>query len=352
LLATVVLLMASSSGNGQEFSLLEQFMKEPLQFLPLGIALVVMIVVRLLVRRAVQPSQEPSIPQESASSKIVLTQIFIYPIKSCKGIALQKATIGPFGLENDRRWMVYNSETNRFCTQRVLPKMALIAPSFEGNNLCLNFPDMPTMKIPTGKNQRQSPIVSNIGIWKDNVRGVDEGDDIASWISDCLQTPGLRLIRMCDNHDRPIPQEWMHKDIKTSQQLVSYADGFPFLLASEESLQELNSRLPSGVDRLPMTRFRPNLVIKGLDAGFDEDKWAKIKIGNATFRVTKKCTRCKLTTVDPEMGAFAGDEPLRTLKTFRKGLLEGKDEVCFGQNLVHERSGGELQLGQAVQVIS
>jgi len=231
--------------------------------------------------------------------------------------------------------------------------MALITPSFAGNNLLLAFPQMPSIKIPiSGKTQAQEPIVSNIGLWKNEVRGVDEGDTVANWISDCLQTPALRLIRMCDNHDRTIPEEWMHKDMKQAQQLVSYADGFPFLLASEESLKEVNSRLPSGVNPLPMLRFRPNFIIQGVDAGFEEDTWTKIKIGDNPFRVTKKCTRCKLTTVDFETGTFAGDEPLRTLKTFRKGLLEGKDEVCFGQNLVQESYGGQVKVGQAIQIIA
>jgi len=344
---------ANQNAELQQGSSLGQFFQQDsLQFVPLLLALLVMIGVRLWVRKVLKPAQEIKDPK-STSSKIVLKEINIYPIKSCKGITLQKAKIGPYGLENDRRWMVYNTETNRFCTQRTFPKMALISTSFEGNYLCLNFPEMPTMKIATkGKEQLQEPIVSNIGLWKNEVRGVDEGDSIANWISDCLQTPGLRLIRLCDNHDRCIPEEWMHKDMKNTNQLVSYADGFPFLLASEESLADLNSRLPSGIDRLPMMRFRPNFVVGGLDVGFDEDTWSKINIGNTTFRVTKKCTRCKLTTVDPQTGAFAGDEPLRTLKTFRKGLLEGKDEVCFGQNLVHEKSGGQVEVGQIIQIIS
>jgi len=343
--------MASASGN-QGFSI-QQFLQEPLQFAPLLLAVGVMIGVRILVRKVLKPAENTNISITSTSSKVVLTNIYIYPIKSCKGIAVQKAKIGPYGLENDRRWMVYNTSTNRFCTQRVIPIMALIAPSFVGGNMCLDFPTKPTIKVPiSGKNQKQEPIVSNIGIWKDDVRGVDEGDDVAAWISDCLQTPGLRLIRMCDNHDRSIPQEWMHKDMEVDRQLVSYADGFPFLLASEESLQELNSRLPSGVDKLPMMRFRPNLVVKGLDAGFEEDTWTKIKIGNTVFRVTKKCTRCKLTTVDPTKGSFAGNEPLNTLGTFRKGFAEvGKDEVCFGQNLVHEEYGGQVEVGLPIEVL-
>jgi hypothetical protein len=340
--------MASSSGIGQEFGLSELF-KEP--YIPIVFALAVMIGVRIIVRKVLKPSV-PFSPNSEISSKVVLTGIYIYPIKSCKGIALQKAKVGPYGLENDRRWMVYNTETNRFCTQRTMPKMALIAPTFEGENMCLNFPEMPTMKVPiSGKRQKQEPIVSDIGIWKDNVRGVDEGDDVAAWISNCLNTPTLRLIRLCDDHDRSIPSNWMHKDMEADRQLVSFADGFPFLLASEESLEDLNKKLPSGVNKLPMLRFRPNFVVKGLDAGFEEDLWTKIKMGSTVFRVTKKCTRCKLTTVDPSKGAFAGDEPLNTLKTYRKGLLEGKDEVCFAQNLVHEDIGGQVTVGMPVEIL-
>jgi uncharacterized protein YcbX len=343
---------SASFTNTKPTSWNQLFQNDPLQFLPVALAIVVMILVRVWIRKSFSSPKPPKIAPKSAGNTIILKQIYIYPIKSCKGIPLQRAKITPFGLENDRRWLIYNTETNRFVTQRVIPKMALISPSFEDNYLCLNFPEMPTIKIPrSGKDQAKEPLVSNVGIWGDSVSGVDEGDAVAKWINDCLKQTTLRLIRMPDNHDRSIPKAWMHKDLDSTEQLVSYADGFPFLLASEESLKELNARLPSGVSSLPILRFRPNIVIEGLDAGFDEDTWTKIKIGNSTFRVTKKCTRCKMTTVDFETGAFVGDEPLRTLKTFRKGLLEGKDEVCFGQNLVHEGLEGEVQVGQKVHVV-
>jgi len=277
-------------------------------------------------------------------------EINIYPIKSCKGISLQRAKIGPYGFENDRRWMLYNTETNRFLTQRQHPQMALVTPRFEGEHLCLDFPALETLRIPiSGKEQKQGPIVQEIGLWKASVRGVDEGDEVAEWFKQAIRVKfAVRLIRLCDNHDRQVPEDYAQKDMKKEKQLVSFADGFPFLVISEDSLTDLNSRMEKP---LPMKRFRPNIVINGCEP-FEEDVWQKVKIGSTVFRHVKKCTRCKLTTVDPDQGEFAGDDPLKTLRTYRKGLLEGaKDEVCFGQNLIHENIGGEVQVGQTVEIL-
>jgi len=335
-------------------SFLELIQKDPMQVLPLFAAVFVMIGVRLWVRKALA-QKKPKVPK-STTAKIVLTGITIYPVKSCKGITMQQAKVGPFGLENDRRWMLYGTNTKRFITQRQNPRMSLIVPSFKDSHLCLDYPNLPTLKIPLGAGaQRMEPIVENIGIWKSFANGVDEGDEVAAWFSKALEHSAepVRLIRISEGHSRPVPSDWMQTDMKKEQQLVSYADGFAFLLTSNESLSVLNSKLPSDSEKLPMCRFRPNFVVEGLDEGFDEDTWTKIRIGETTFRVVKPCTRCKLTTVDPDKGEFAGEEPLRTLKTFRKGIIEHqKNEVCFGQNLLHETHGSQISVGQRVEVLA
>jgi len=234
--------------------------------------------------------------------------------------------------------------------------LALVNPSFDqdGKYLHLDFHNLPTLKIPLGvEEQRNEPIVIDIGIWKDMTRGVDEGDEVAAWFQKVAQySEPVRLLRLVGDHNRTVPTKYVQEDMKIENQLVSYADGFPFLLASMESLALLNSKIPSSVKPLPMRRFRPNFIVAGLDDAFDEDSWSKIRIGDTVFRVVKHCTRCKVTTVDPEEGEFAGEEPIKTLKTFRKGLLEGKDEVCFGQNLIHETYGSIVSLGQRVEIVT
>jgi len=247
--------------------------------------------------------------------------------------------------------MIYDPVGMKFITQRQLPKLALVEPTITEDFLELDFPGMPTFKIPiSGRQQRQQPIINDVRLWKGLVRGIDEGDDISNWLQQAIQPEhSLRLMRLPDNHDRAVPKYYAQE---LTSQLVSFADGFPFLLAAEESLADLNSRLPKGEGPLPMRRFRPNLVIEGQGKPFAEDTWKRIKISGTVFRPVKKCTRCKLTTVDPDKGEFVGKEPLNTLGTSRKGLLKGGSEVCFAQNLIHESNFGEVTVGQIVEILS
>jgi len=248
--------------------------------------------------------------------------------------------------------MIYNPESMRFITQRQFPKMALITTTFVDNYLQLDFEGMSTLMIGAkGSVQTRGPVVEDIGLWKVKVKGVDEGDKAAKWFQKVLQSDHpVRLIRMLEDHDRCVPKKWRHEDM--AEELVSYADGFPFLLATEASLADLNSRLPNGTIPLPMRRFRPNFIIQGEVTPFEEDSWKKIQIGNTVFRLSKPCSRCKVTTVDPDKGEFGGEEPLETLKTFRKGIIpKDKDKVFFGQNLVHESTGGSVQIGDPVFIL-
>lgn len=274
-----------------------------------------------------------------------MKEIHVYPIKSCKGLSVYKWQIGPYGLINDRKWMIIDVENNknRFITQRQYPSLALIEPSFQGENLSITAPNMPTIRIPLSEKKRKKEPEIQVGIWKDTCRAIDEGDEIAEWLQKFLDRSHIRLVRMPEDHDR-----------KTDKgKLVAFADGYPWLLISNESLKELNSRIKEKT--IPMNRFRPNVVVEGVSEPFEEDKWKKISIGNIELFGTKKCTRCKTTTVDQATGAFTGPEPLQTLETFRKGLLEGsKNEVCFGMNMIHEmKTSGkiEIKVGQVVRVI-
>jgi uncharacterized protein YcbX len=315
-----------------------------LSILPVFVAVIAVLVgIRLWIKRT--PTQTS---QDSTVGGIVVTGIYIYPIKSCKGISVQSAKTDDFGFENDRRWMVVSGETNRFVTQRQMPRMALITPTLEKDFLVVNFPGQPTLRIPTSKSKRSNRSILDVGIWSDQVQGVDEGDEAAEWFQRVLDRTDVRLVRMPDDHQRQVPANWLQADMKKNN--VSYADGFPFLLAAEESLAELNSRIEG--NPLDMRRFRANIIIKGQENAYDEDTWQKIQVGNTVFRVVKKCTRCKLTTVDPDKGEFGTQEPLKTLQTYRKGLLaSAPSDVCFAQNLMHE-SNGEIRVGNRVEIVT
>jgi len=313
----------------------------------IGLSVAAAVVVGLTtfyLKQKKTPRGKSTTPLQSESS--TLTGIFYYPVKSCRGIAAQTANIGRLGFENDRQRMVINGETNRFVTQRQIPKLALITTEIKDNYLLLNAPNMETLKIPlNGFDDATGGKLRQVGVWSDDCEGLDEGDLAAQWIQTFLQTPNLRLVRTPDNHNRKIDDQYQ---VQGTENVVSYADGFPFLLISEGSLRELNSRIGNGSD-LPMNRFRPNLVVSG--AAFVEDTWKKIKIGNVILDLVKPCSRCKLTTVDQSKGEFGGIEPLNTLKTFRTGLIKtAKEEACFGQNGIHENLGS-VSVGQTIEIL-
>ena len=181
--------------------------------------------------------------------------------------------------------------------------------------------------------------VRAVRIWNDTVPARDCGDAAAAWLSDALAAP-CHLVHLGSQTDRKIRAAYAVHDGET----VSFADGFPVLLAAEASLATLNDRL---THKVPMLRFRPNLVVAGT-APWVEDTWRRIRIGEATFRVAKPCDRCIMTTLDPPTGLQPdGNEPLRTLSLFRRNAT---GSVMFGQNLVPEHCG-VIRVGDAVEVL-
>jgi len=333
----------STSGKGSSSlsGFWEVLQNDPSQYYGIILTIIVVITVRVFVRKYLLPKQNANV---SGSLKA----INVYPIKSCKGITASKWKINKYGLEHDREWMVIDSESNRFQTQRQLPKMALISPSLKQENsqemLYVDYPGMPTLKVSLSGNSNKQQTLRYVGIWDDQTTGIDEGDQAAAWFQQVLNKPTLRLVRVPPNNSRKVPPEY---NSEKGLNLVNFSDAFPFLLISEGSLGELNKRMQQGQSKsLPMNRFRPNLVIDGVSA-FAEDSFKRFKIGDVMFLGAKKCTRCKLTTVDQLSGSFDGEEPLRTLRTFRKGLLKGGEEVCFGENLIH-MGVGQVEVGQSV----
>ena len=262
---------------------------------------------------------------------IRLSGLYRYPVKSMAGEYLEECRLDGFGLERDRRWMVVDRE-GRFLSQRELPRMALITPRLGSEGLLLQAPAMPELAVPRPHDEAERVKVS---VWNDRC-AAQLGDPAShAWLSEFLGRE-CRLVHMPDDLVRTVDQRFAQPQDRTA-----FSDGFPLLLISQASLDELNSRLEKA---LPMLRFRPNLVVGGC-APYAEDGWRRIRIGESVLRVVKPCSRCKITTVDPST-AETGSEPLKTLAGYRRR----GNQVYFGQNLLHD-GPGTLRLGLPVEVI-
>jgi len=268
-------------------------------------------------------------------TRATLTHLNIYPVKSCRGIALANAMVGETGLADDRHWMLVRPN-GRFVTQRELPRMALIGTAVEAGGLTLSAPGRPPLAVARGATGEARAVT----VWKFTGSGIDCGELAARWCSEFLETP-LRLVRFDANAPRECSTQWTG----ATRAITEFADGFPILVISRASLAELNGRLPKA---LPMERFRPNLVIDGVEA-YDEDRIHELRVDGVALRLVKPCTRCSITTTDQQAGAVDGVEPLATLKTYRHDReLQG---VKFGQNaIVVSGAGSTLRVGQSFDI--
>jgi uncharacterized protein len=270
-----------------------------------------------------------------------LTALYLYPVKSCRGIAVDTAEVDARGLVGDRRFLVVDSES-RFLTQRVHPRMALIETALTSSALILSNSGHGSVSVSLSGIRRP---ISGVSVWKDTVTADDCGDEAAVWLTGFL---GLtcRLVHTGAAYSRPLP---LHKlpstlDVRLSTgHEVSFADAFPFLVISEESLADLNGRLDAP---LPMDRFRPNLVVAGA-APYAEDDWRRFRVGGVIFHGATRCGRCVVTTTD-QFTATRAPEPLHTLATYRRG---DEGAVVFGRNLIHETKTGRLSIGDAVELL-
>lgn len=272
-----------------------------------------------------------------------ISRLFIYPVKSCGGVELQEAVLTETGLEFDRAWMVVD-EQGEFVSQRELPRMALIVPKMRFHDMVLRAPGMLALHL--GMNEVESP--TRVQVWGDELAAWDMGQVAAQWLSDFLGRPGLRLARFDPEVTRLASRRWSG-DIEAP---IEFADGFPLLLASQASLDELNARLgAAGHPPVGMERFRPNLVLDGVSAQ-DEDRLAELRITTAegrqvVLRPVKPCARCPIPNVDPASAAIH-PEVLATLSTYRANpVLEGA--VTFGMNcVIVQGAGATLRVGDAV----
>ncbi|MCU7929880.1 MAG: MOSC domain-containing protein [Candidatus Thiodiazotropha sp. (ex Codakia rugifera)] len=263
---------------------------------------------------------------------IRLTGIHLYPVKSLAGIGQQRSQLDNYGLEHDRHWMVVD-EQGRFLSQRELPRMALIHVNLVAGGISLTAPGMPDIAV--GLPQQSSSNQLQVRVWNDDCMAISADPSANEWLSHFLQHT-CRLVAMADGMNRQVDQRYAGPLDRTA-----FSDGFPLLLTSRESLDDLNGRLPQP---LTMDRFRPNLVVSGCSP-FAEDEWSLIRIGDIVLRVVKPCSRCTITCVDPLTGE-RDVEPLKTLAGYRR---KG-NQVYFGQNLLHQQPG-ELEVGMMVEIL-
>ena len=255
-----------------------------------------------------------------------IASLHVYPIKSCGGIALAEALLIETGIEFDRAWMLVDP-SGRFVTQRDLPRMALVQPTLKTSEMVLRAPGMLALHV--ALDRVEAPV--QVTVWNDTVAAYDMGDLCAQWFTDFLGQP-LRLARFDPAQKRLSNPRWTGP----IQAENAFADGYPILVTSAAALTELNRRLEAqGLAPVTMARFRPNLVLDGLDA-HGEDSLDEIGFATDTgpvrLKLVKPCARCPIPDVDPvtaETGHAVGD----TLAGYRADArLDGA--ITFGMNAV------------------
>ncbi len=270
---------------------------------------------------------------------MTVTELNVYPVKSCRGIAIDTADIGRMGIRYDRQWMFVDAQ-GMFLAQRSdatvgveARTLCLIRAAFVDGVLRLTAPEMPPLDLPLdGRDGR----AMDVQVWDSRTTGIDQGDEAAAWAHGFLsrERPGAyRLVRMRDDVTRRASK---------GDSTLAFADGYPFLIISEASLVDLNVRL---AEPLPMNRFRPNIVLGGCEP-YQEDRLDRIRIGPVEFEGMSLCPRCPIPTTNQDTGERS-KEPLRTLATYRRT----DRGVVFGRNFNH-RGAGRITVGDRVHAVT
>ena len=252
---------------------------------------------------------------------LVLSHIFIYPIKSLGGISVDSAYADKQGLKYDRRYLLVD-ETGMFITKRDFPRLAFLKLSIIENGFkVLNTMDSSQTVIPFESDSKENVSVT---IWDDVCNAVMVSKDLNNWFSSAINKK-CSLVYMPDDEKRLVEKKYINEE-----HIVSFADAYPFLIIGQASLEDLNSRLQRSV---PMNRFRTNFVFTGGNP-YEEDNWKDFKISDAKFKAVKPCARCVITTTDQDT-AERSVEPLKTLSDYRKI----NNKVMFGMNVVCNKPG-------------
>ncbi|RDJ99693.1 MOSC domain-containing protein [Paraburkholderia lacunae] len=282
-----------------------------------------------------------------------ISELYVYPIKSCAGIALNEARLLATGFEYDRSWMVADPG-GAMLTQRVYPRMALIKVALAEHELVISAPGMRELRTPLDAAELAAPQPVQTTVWGDPVHGLDTGEASAAWFSTFLGVPA-RLLRFDPRRERIVDPEYTGEVGATTH----FADGFPLLVIGQASLDDLNLRLNrKGAPSIPIDRFRPNVVVTGLDP-YEEDYVESLSVGSAgseaqavQLQLVKLCSRCPMPTIDQAKGAPDPDwpnEPTDTMSAYRANAQRG-GALTFGNNAIVSRGAGAwLRVGQDVE---
>jgi len=261
---------------------------------------------------------------------IKVTDIYIYPVKSLKGIPLKEAETGLRGFKYDREWMITDSDY-QFLTQRQIEAMATISVSIAKDFLLLESSKGNELKINLNA-KREEPV--QVSVWRDTCDAFDEGEAASYWLTDELgywQGKTLRLVRFCSDRKRPVPTKYLHGREAES----SFSDQFPYLITSWDSLNKLNEGLrENGKQEVTMARFRPNIVVNDI-ASIENQTSLDLTSQdcNYEFGLRKPCKRCKITTINQDSGEIIDfKEPLLTLTSLH--FSSENSGAFFGQNAI------------------
>lgn len=267
-----------------------------------------------------------------------LTEIRRYPVKSCRGESVAEAVVEPWGLAGDRRWMLVDPDGTAI-TAREVNALVLVRPKLTPAGLRIRAEGRDDLEVAEPSGARV-PVT----LFGSSIEATPAADDAHAWLS-ALLGRDTRLVWLDDPTRRATSP-----DFSVAGDRVSFADGFPLLVTTEESLAALNddlmARTQGAQEPVAMTRFRPNVVVAGA-AAWAEDDWRRIRIGDAVFRAVKGCARCVLTTVDPDT-AERGHEPVATLARIRRW----DSATWFGVNLVPDEAGATIRVGDPVEVLA
>lgn len=267
-------------------------------------------------------------------SNLIISELAIYPVKSMRQIQLQKSELQFGGLKHDRRWMVVDDK-GVMVTQRQVARLCLIQPELLNPEVDCSLKiiavNMPAIKV----NVPDGSVARKVIVWEDECNAYDAGNEVAKWLSEFLNIE-CRLVYFPDDETRIVDQTYAQPNDQTA-----FSDGFPILLTTQASLDDLNSRMDESI---PMERFRPNIVVSGCEP-FAEDDWKTLKAGDITLRIVKPCSRCIIPSIDIA-SAERSKEPIKTLASYRKR----DNNVFFGQNVIADGSG-VIETGMPVEVI-
>jgi uncharacterized protein YcbX len=265
---------------------------------------------------------------------LIVSELYTYPVKGCAGIPLQTSEVTSRGLSLDRRWMVVD-DTGVFISQRSLPQLGLLQPLIREGEILLQHErkGYHTLAIPIEDQEEADKM--EVVVWQDRVPAQRVSDQADEWISKILGV-SAHLVRMPESSQRMVDPEYAR-----NKEIVSFADGYPFLIVGQASLNDLNQRVGKV---LSIKRFRPNIVFTG-GAPYAEDGWQGFRIGETIFFAVKPCARCKVTTIDP-ITQEAGPEPLKTLATYRSE----QNKVMFGMNLL-SNGKGSISIGDEIELL-